>query len=256
MKVARPGDLAGAFSSKTQLPKSGGTRKAVLLLPRGNSARNFASHQAFSRESLILRRSVMGLFTRDIKSLEDLFNHTLQDIYYAEQQILKTLPKLIENASEPQLKKDLKGHLEETKEQVRRLRNVFTMLKQEPKGTRCPGIDGILSEGDSLLGNVDGRSVTNAAIVASAQAVEHYEITRYGALIAWATELGRNELVSPLEANLREEKAADRKLTAVAESRINKKAKKNGAPHKRRGARRPPSRTSAKRKATPARKSA
>ena len=168
----------------------------------------------------------MGLFSRDIKSLEDLFNHALKDIYYAEHQILKTLPTLIDNATEPQLKKGLKQHLKETEGQVARLDKVFEMLGQDPKGTRCPAIDGILSEGDSLLGEVEGRSVTNAAIVFSAQAVEHYEITRYGSLIAWATEMGRDDLVRPLEANLREEKAADRKLTEVAEARINKKADK------------------------------
>lgn len=168
----------------------------------------------------------MGLFSRDIKSLEDLFNHALKDIYYAEHQILKTLPTLIDNATEPQLKKGLKQHLKETEGQVARLDRVFEMLGQDPKGTRCPAIDGILSEGDSLLGEVEGRSVTNAAIVFSAQAVEHYEITRYGSLIAWATEMGRDDLVRPLEANLREEKAADRKLTEVAEARINKKADK------------------------------
>lgn len=174
----------------------------------------------------------MGLFSRDIKSLEDLFNHALKDVYYAEHQILKTLPTLIDNATEPQLKKDLKQHLKETEGQVARLDKVFEMLGQDPKGTRCPAIDGILSEGDSLLGEVEGRSVTNAAIVFSAQAVEHYEITRYGSLIAWATELGRDDLVRPLEANLREEKAADRKLTEVAEARINKKADKGAAPRR------------------------
>jgi ferritin-like metal-binding protein YciE len=178
----------------------------------------------------------MGLFTRDIKSLEALFLHTLQDVYYAEQQILKTLPDLIEKASEPQLKKGLKSHLEETKDHVRRLRNVFTMLREEPKGTRCPGIDGILSEGSSLLGNVEGPSVINAAIVASAQAVEHYEITRYGTLIAWAKEMGRNEFIEPLEQNLKEEFAADKKLSAVAESRINRKADKSKNAQKRRTA--------------------
>ena len=168
----------------------------------------------------------MGLFSRDIKSLEDLFNHALKDIYYVEHRILKTLPTLIDNATEPQLKKDLKQHLKETEGQVARLDKVFEMLGQDPKGTRCPAIDGILSEGDSLLGEVEGRSVTNAAIVFAAQAVEHYEITRYGSLIAWATELGRDDLVRSLEANLREEKAADRKLTEVAEARISKKADK------------------------------
>jgi ferritin-like metal-binding protein YciE len=196
----------------------------------------------------------MGLFTRDIKSLEDLFNHALQDIYYAEKQILKTLPKLIENASEPQLKKDLKQHLKETEGQVERLEDVFAMLGQKPKGAQCPGIDGILSEGDDLLGNVDGPSVTNAAIVASAQAVEHYEITRYGTLIAWATEMGRSELVRPLEANLREEKAADKKLSAVAEARINKKADKSRG--RSAGRRTATKRTAGKRKASSRRKAA
>jgi ferritin-like metal-binding protein YciE len=196
----------------------------------------------------------MGLFTRDIKSLEDLFNHTLQDIYYAEQQILKTLPTLIEKASDPILKKGLKQHLAETEGQVRRLEEVFALLDQKPKGTRCPGIDGILSEGDSLLNDVEGRSVTNAAIVASAQAVEHYEITRYGALIAWAAEMGRDEVIRPLELNLREEKAADKKLTAVAESRINKKADRTRRPPAARKAR--AVHRTVKRKAAPRRKSA
>jgi len=166
----------------------------------------------------------MGLFTRDISSLEDLFKHALKDIYYAEQQILKTLPELIEKASDPRLKKDLKQHLKETEGQVDRLDQVFAMLGEEPKGTRCPAIDGILTEGDSILSEVEGRSVTGAAIVFAAQAVEHYEITRYGTLIAWATEMGRDDIARKLEATLREEKAADRKLTAVAEARLNKRA--------------------------------
>jgi ferritin-like metal-binding protein YciE len=197
----------------------------------------------------------MGLFSRNIKSLEDLFNHALKDIYYAEHQILKTLPTLIDNATEPQLKKDLKQHLKETEGQVARLDKVFEMLGQDPKGTRCPAIDGILSEGDSLLGEVEGRSVTNAAIVFSAQAVEHYEITRYGSLIAWATEMGRDDLVRPLEANLREEKAADRKLTEVAEARINKKADKVVSRRQEHAAR-PAARRATKRGAGPKRRSA
>ena len=197
----------------------------------------------------------MGLFTRDIKSLEDLFKHALKDIYYAEHQILKAQPKLIEAATDPQLKKDLKQHLKETEGQVTRLDQVFEMLGEEPKGTRCPAIDGILSEGDSLLGEVDGRSVTGAAIVFSAQAVEHYEITRYGTLIAWATEMGREDVARKLEANLREEKAADRKLTAVAEARINKKAEKRATPRRTTGAR-PAARRVTKRKAAPKRRSA
>lgn len=164
----------------------------------------------------------MGLFSRDLKTLEDLFNHALKDIYYAENQIVKNLPKMIEAASDSELKKGLKLHLAETENQVVRLEQVFELLGETPKGTRCPGIDGILTEGDEVLGNVDGRSVTNAAVVASAQAVEHYEITRYGTLIAWAKELGKDEVVPLFERNLREEKAADKKLSAIAEARVNK----------------------------------
>jgi ferritin-like metal-binding protein YciE len=175
----------------------------------------------------------MGLFSRDLKTIDDLFNHTLQDIYYAEKQILKTLPKLIDTATDAELKKGLKQHLAETEEQVRRLEEAFALLGQEPKGTRCPGIDGILSEGDEVLSNVDGRAVTNAAVIASAQAVEHYEITRYGTLIAWATELGHDALVPFFERNLREEKAADKKLTAIAEARVNKGPRSKGTVSRR-----------------------
>jgi len=171
----------------------------------------------------------MGLFTRDLKTLEDLFMHGLKDIYYAENQIVKNLPKMIEAASDAELKKGLKAHLAETEVQVTRLEQAFELLGENPKGTRCPGIDGILTEGDEVLGDVDGRTVTNAAVVASAQAVEHYEISRYGTLIAWATELGKDEVVPLLERNLREEKAADKKLTAIAEARVNRgSTRKNG----------------------------
>lgn len=163
----------------------------------------------------------MGLFTKDIKTLEDLFSHGLKDIYYAENQILKALPKLIESATNPQLKKGLKGHLEETEGQISRLEQIFEMREEKPKGTKCPGINGLIKEGDELTGNIADKKVTDAAIIASAQAVEHYEMTRYGALIAWAQELGRNDFADILTANLEEEKAADAKLNALAERRVN-----------------------------------
>jgi len=184
----------------------------------------------------------MGLFTRELKSLDDLFLHGLKDIYYAENQIVKNLPKMIDAATDAELKKGLKQHLVETEQQVIRLERAFEILGEKAKGTRCPGIDGILTEGEELLGDVEGRTPTNAAVVASAQAVEHYEITRYGTLIAWAQELGKDEVVPLLERNLREEKAADKKLTAVAEARVNKGSRS------RRG------KVSTKRRATSARK--
>jgi ferritin-like metal-binding protein YciE len=180
----------------------------------------------------------MGLFTRELKSLDDLFLHGLKDIYYAENQIVKNLPKMIEAASDSELKKGLKQHLAETETQVIRLEQVFELLGEPAKATRCPGIDGILTEGDNLLGEVEGRTVTNAAVVASGQAVEHYEITRYGSLIAWAQELGKDDIIPLLERNLREEKAADKKLSAIAEARVNKGSTRKKTPTKSAGARR------------------
>jgi ferritin-like metal-binding protein YciE len=166
----------------------------------------------------------MGLFTKDIKTLDDLFDHGLRDIYYAENQILKALPKLIEAATNPQLRKGLKDHLKETEGHVSRLEQIFEMQEQKPKGTKCPGINGLLTEGDELTGNVADKSVLDAAIVTSAQAVEHYEITRYGALVAWARELGRNDFADILQETLEEEKTADEKLNVIAEGRVNAKA--------------------------------
>jgi len=163
----------------------------------------------------------MGLFTKDIKTMDDLFMHTLQDIYYAENKIIQSLPQMIDTASNPQLKQGLKSHLGETKNHVKRLEQVFKMQGQKPRSIDCPAIDGIVEEAEDVTGEVEDVDVLDAAIVAAAQAVEHYEITRYGSLIAWAKQLGRAECVSLLEQTLDEEKAADKKLTAVAESKVN-----------------------------------
>ena len=166
----------------------------------------------------------MGLFSKDIATFDDLFLHGLQDIYYAENQILTALPKLIEAATNPQLKRGLKDHLKETEEQVSRLEQIFQMREEKPKGTKCPGINGLISEGDEITGNVSDKKVLDAAIISAAQAVEHYEITRYGSLIAWARELGRGDFADILQENLDEEMAADEKLSGLAKSRVNKQA--------------------------------
>jgi ferritin-like metal-binding protein YciE len=128
----------------------------------------------------------MGLFTRDIKTLNDLFVHTLRDIYYAEKQIVKSLPHMIKKATDPGLKRDFKTHLDETQNHVARLEEVFRMHGAEAKGIDCPAIDGIIEEADDVAGEVADKSVMDAALIAAAQAVEHYEMTRYGSLIAWA----------------------------------------------------------------------
>jgi ferritin-like metal-binding protein YciE len=166
----------------------------------------------------------MGLFSKDIKKMDDLFVHTLSDIYYAEQQILKALPKMIEKASNTELKNAFKHHLEETKGHVKRVEEVFRMHGTEAKGVDCPAIDGIIEEAEEIAGEIDDKKVLDAALVAAAQAVEHYEMTRYGTLMAWAKELGRNDCASVLAKNLDEEKAADKKLTAIAENRVNQMA--------------------------------
>jgi len=166
----------------------------------------------------------MGLFSKDIATMDDLFVHTLRDIYYAEKQILKALPEMIEKATDPQLKQAFATHLGETKNQVTRVEQVFKLHGVEAKGVDCPAIDGILEEADEIAGEIDDKQVLNAALAAAAQAVEHYEIARYGTLVAWAKQLGRNDCASVLQKNLDEEKAADRKLTELAETRLNLKA--------------------------------
>jgi len=166
----------------------------------------------------------MGMFSKPIKTLNDLFVHTLQDIYYAETKIAKALPNMVAKASDPQLKQAFTNHLTETKNQIERLERVFEMHGEPIKGVTCQAIDGILEEATDIIGDVDDARVLDAALVSSAQAVEHYEITRYGSLIAFARQLGRDDCASVLAETLEEEKATDKKLTSIAESKINQRA--------------------------------
>lgn len=166
----------------------------------------------------------MGFFTKDIKSMEDLFLHGLQDVYYAENQIVKSLPTMIEKATNRELATALRNHLKETENQVARLDQVFERLGRDPKGTDCPAIDGLIKEASEVTGEVEDKKVLDAAVIGSAQAIEHYEISRYGTLIAWAEELRQDNVVRLLNANLKEEKAADTKLSGLAESKVNRKA--------------------------------
>ncbi len=166
----------------------------------------------------------MGMFSKPIKTLDDLFVHTLQDMYYAENQITKALPKMIDKASDPQLKQGFQTHLEETRNQIKRLEQVFKMHDQEVKGVTCAAMDGIIEEAEEVAGDVADPEVLDAAMLSSAQAVEHYEIARYGTLIALAKQLGRSDCAQVFSETLEEEKATDRKLTEIAESRVNRKA--------------------------------
>ena len=166
----------------------------------------------------------MGWFSKDIENMDDLFLHGMQDIYYAEHQIEKALPDMIDKASDGELKKGFQMHLRQTKGQIKRLDQAFKKMKVEPQGTKCPAIDGILDEASEIASDVDDKMVLNAALIGAAQAVEHYEITRYGTLVTWARLLGRNDVAKLLYTNLREEKATDTKLNGIAKRKINKKA--------------------------------
>jgi ferritin-like metal-binding protein YciE len=191
------------------------TRPTMIGLPRP---------AAKIQQNSVRKGRKMGFFSKDIKSMDDLFVHTLRDIYYAEKQILKALPEMIEKATDPELKQAFQAHFGETKNHVTRVEQVFRMHGFEPKGVDCPAIDGIIEEADEIAGEIEDKKVLNAALVAAAQAVEHYEITRYGTLVAWAKQLGRNDCASVLQKNLDEEKAADKKLTELAEAKLNLKA--------------------------------
>jgi ferritin-like metal-binding protein YciE len=167
----------------------------------------------------------VGLFGKDIKTMDDLLLHGLKDIYYAEHQITKALPTMIEQATNRDLSKGLTDHLEETKKQIGRLEQAFKLMGQDPKAVKCPAIDGLIDEANDTAGETEDKSVLDAALVGAAQAVEHYEMARYGTLIAWADELGRDDVVRLLTTNFNEEKAADKKLSTIALRKgVNRKA--------------------------------
>jgi ferritin-like metal-binding protein YciE len=167
----------------------------------------------------------MGLFSKEIQTMDDLLLHGLKDIYYAENQIVKAWPNMIEKATNRDLTKGLKEHLEETRNQIARLNQVFQKLGEKPQGVKCPAIDGLISEADEVAGEVADKEVLDTAIVGSAQSVEHYEIARYGTLIAWAEAVGHDDIVRLLTTNLNEEKSADKKLSNIALRKgVNRKA--------------------------------
>lgn len=158
------------------------------------------------------------------KQLDDLFLDTLKDIYYAEKLILKALPKMAKAAVSPDLKAGFEQHAAETEAQIERLEQVFELLGKAPRGKTCDAILGIIEEGKEIMEEYKGAQALDAGLTAAAQAVEHYEIARYGTLKAWAQQLGLDEAVQLLDQTLAEEKATDEKLTALAESDVNREA--------------------------------
>ncbi|MEY4983084.1 MAG: hypothetical protein RIR62_1350 [Pseudomonadota bacterium] len=158
------------------------------------------------------------------KELDTLFLEALKDIYYAERKILRALPKMVRAAQSDQLKAAFQQHREETEAQKERLDQVFELLGRRPQGKTCPAIDGILEEGEEVMDTFKGTPALDAGLVAAAQAVEHYEIARYGTLCAWARVLGMDEAAGILAQTLEEEKHTDEVLNQLAESEINQTA--------------------------------
>jgi ferritin-like metal-binding protein YciE len=158
------------------------------------------------------------------KTLNDLFLHTLKDVYYAEKQILRALPKMAKAAESEELKQAFETHREETVGQIERLEEVFRILGKQARGVQCEAINGIIEEGKEVMEDFAESAALDAGILAAAQAVEHYEITRYGSLKTWASELGMRDVAELLDQNLQEEKKTDMLLTQMAEARVNTKA--------------------------------
>lgn len=163
------------------------------------------------------------------KGLEDLFLDGLKDIYYAEKKITKALPKMARAAESRELVAGFEKHLAETEAQVERLEQVFELLGKPARGKTCPAIDGILEEGEEIIQEYKGAPALDAGLVAAAQAVEHYEIARYGTLIAWAEQLGMGEAVDLLKSTLAEEEATDEALSALGEGGVNQRAMQEAA---------------------------
>jgi len=161
---------------------------------------------------------------RSEKNLQELFHDTLKDIYFAEKKILSALPKMAKAAHSEDLKAAFEKHEMETEEQVARLEKVFEEIDETPRGKTCDAIMGIIEEGQEVMKEFKGAPALDAGLLAAAQAVEHYEIARYGTLKTWATELGLKQSVKLLEETLAEEKKTDETLTKLAESEVNQHA--------------------------------
>ncbi|TVZ51981.1 ferritin-like domain-containing protein [Dokdonia sp. Hel_I_53] len=160
-----------------------------------------------------------------MKTLTDLFEHQLKDLYSAEDQIVNAFPKMVENATDTKLKEAFESHLSETKNQKDRLKSILDTLNIKPSGEKCKAMEGIIKEAEHFIKEDAADDVKDAGLIAQAQRVEHYEITGYGTVIRYAKELGHDDIASKLQKTLDEEYGADNKLTDMAEDRLNRKAK-------------------------------
>jgi ferritin-like metal-binding protein YciE len=166
---------------------------------------------------------------KEPKQLDELFHDTLKDIYYAEKKILTALPKMAKAAQNEDLTAAFEKHEGETEEQISRLEQVFELIDAKPQGKKCAAIEGILEEGQEIIKEYKGSPALDAGLVSAAQAVEHYEIARYGTLRTWAQELGLDDAAKLLQETLDEEEATDQALTELAESVVNQEAQAEAA---------------------------
>ena len=166
---------------------------------------------------------------KEPKKLDELFHDTLKDIYYAEKKILAALPKMAKAAESDELRAAFEKHHDETEGQIERLEQVFQMIDKKPVGKKCAAIEGILEEGQEIIKEYKGSPALDAGLLAAAQAVEHYEISRYGTLRTWAEELGLGDAAKLLQETLDEEEATDQALTELAETVVNQEAQAEAA---------------------------
>jgi ferritin-like metal-binding protein YciE len=200
------------------------------MTDNSGSAERGAGRDYLSRSEQVMVRPVLpgqikpeSVMTKE-KELKDLFLDTLKDIYFAEKKILSALPKMAKAAQSPKLKAAFEKHQAETDGQVERLEQVFASIDETPKGKTCDAIMGILEEGKEIMDEYKGMAALDAGLLAAAQAVEHYEISRYGTLKTWAKELGYKDAVKLLDATLQEEKNTDSTLSQLAQAEVNRHA--------------------------------
>jgi ferritin-like metal-binding protein YciE len=207
-----------------QLSAGGSARAAQELIDLGAVSTWLARHRAMAGEVSAAQFGNGETATMTVKSVNDLFMDELQDIYHAEKQLVKALPKMAKKAKSDQLRQAVEHHLEETKGQVQRLEQVFETLDAKPRAKKCEAMEGLIEEAEELMGEIATPEVLDAAMIGAAQKVEHYEIASYGTLSTLAQELGHTEAARLLEQTLSEEKAADKKLNEIALSGVNKRA--------------------------------
>ena len=203
-------------------PCSGPLLKAATF--RNESLDYPLARQLHHRVTHQLKQKDDALMAKEPKKLDELFHDTLKDIYFAEKKILSTLPKMAKAAQSEELKAAFEKHYTETEGQIERLEKVFAVIEKKPQGKTCAAIVGITDEGAEIMEEYKGSPALDAGLLGAAQAVEHYEISRYGTLIAWAEELGLDDAVALLEETLEEEEATDEALTEIAKTAINQQA--------------------------------